>query len=32
MAASAPPNSLTSARKVVGPTFSLLISLSQLKR
>src|SRR5581483_12157477 len=32
MAASAPPNSLTSARKVAGPTFSLRISLSQASR
>jgi hypothetical protein len=32
MAASAPPNSLTSARKVAGPTFSLRISRSQLMR
>src|SRR5581483_10415446 len=32
MAASAPPNSLTSARKVAGPTFSLRISLSQAIR
>lgn len=32
MAASAPPNSLTRVRKVSVPTFSLLISLSQLKR
>jgi len=29
IAASAPPNSLTRARKVAGPTFSLLINLSQ---
>ena len=32
MAASAPPNSLMRVRKVAGPTSSLLISLSQLKR
>ena len=32
MAASAPPNSLTRARKVAGPTFSLRISLSQATR
>ncbi len=32
MAASAPPNSLTRARKVAGPTFSLRISLSQASR
>jgi hypothetical protein len=32
MAASAPPNSLTRARNVAGPTFSLLISLSQARR
>jgi hypothetical protein len=32
MAASAPPNSLTRARKVAGPTFSLRISRSQASR
>jgi hypothetical protein len=32
IAASAPPNSLTRARKVAGPTFSLLINLSQAMR
>ena len=32
MAASAPPNSLTSARKVAGPTFSLRIRRSQASR
>jgi hypothetical protein len=32
MAAAAPPNLLTRARKVAGPTFSLRISLSQASR
>ena len=32
MAASAPPNAFTRARKVAGPTFSLRISRSQARR